>query len=53
MGKLTLTLLKTKDTKNKVVYGTKDGSVIQSVYIDKDSLGNEPPEKVKVVITAE
>ena len=28
---LTLILHKTKDTKNKVVYGTKDGSVIQSV----------------------
>ena len=31
MEKLTLTLRKTKDTKNKVVYGTKDGDVIQSV----------------------
>ena len=39
MEKLTLTLHKTKDTKNKVVYGTKDGDVIQSVYIDKDALG--------------
>ena len=38
METLTLTLHKTKDTKNKVVYGTKDGSVIQSVYIDKDAL---------------
>ena len=35
METLTLTLHKTKDTKNKVVYGTKDGDVIQSVYIDK------------------
>ena len=26
MDQLTLTLHKTKDTKNKVVYGTKDGS---------------------------
>ena len=34
----TLTLHKAKDTKNKVVYGTKDSSVIQSVYIDKDAL---------------
>ena len=40
MEQLTLTLHKTKDTKNKVVYGTKDGSVIQSVYIDKDALGD-------------
>ena len=39
MDQLTLTLHKTKDTKNKVVYGTKDGAVIQSVYIDKDALG--------------
>ncbi len=31
MDQLTLTLHKTKDTKNKVVYGTKDGAVIQSV----------------------
>ena len=37
METLTRTLHKTKDTKNKVVYGTADGSVIQSVYIDKDS----------------
>ena len=42
MEKLTLTLHKTKDTKNKVVYGTKDGSVIQSVYIDKDALAARP-----------
>ena len=44
MEKLTLTLHKTKDTKNKVVYGTKDGEVIQSVYIDKDALGDVPPD---------
>ena len=44
MEKLTLTLHKTKDTKNKVVYGTKDGDVIQSVYIDKDALGDVPPD---------
>ena len=31
METLTLILHKTKDTKNKVVYGTKDGSVIQSM----------------------
>ena len=43
MDQLTLTLHKTKDTKNKVVYGTKDGAVIQSVYIDKDALGDVPP----------
>ena len=53
METLTLTLHKAKDTKNKVVYGTADGSVIQRVYIDKDALGNEPPETVKVVISAE
>ena len=51
MEKLTLTLHKTKDTKNKVVYGTKDGSVIQSVYIDKDALGDIPPEAIEVVLT--
>ena len=47
----TLTLHKTKDTKNKVVYGTKDGSVIQSVYIDKDALGDVPPAEIQVVIS--
>ena len=47
----TLTLNKAKETKNKIVYGTADGSVIQSVYIDRDALGDEPPEKVKVVIS--
>ena len=41
METLTLTLHKAKETKNKVVYGTTDGSVIQSVYIDKDALGDE------------
>ena len=50
---LTLTLNKAKETKNKIVYGTADGSVIQSVYIDRDALGMEPPEKVKVVISEE
>ena len=53
METLTLTLNKAKETKNKVVYGTADGNVIQSVYIDRDALGKEPPEKVKVVISAE
>ena len=53
METLTLTLNKAKETKNKIVYGTADGSVIQSVYIDRDALGEEPPEKVKVVISAE
>ena len=51
MEKLTLTLHKAKDTKNKVVYGTKDGSVIQSVYIDKDALGDTPPATIQVVIS--
>ena len=53
MEKLTLTLHKTKDTKNKVVYGTKDGEVIQSVYIDKDALGDVPPDTLQVVISAQ
>ena len=51
MDQLTLTLHKTKDTKNKVVYGTKDGAVIQSVYIDKDALGDVPPATLQVVIS--
>ena len=51
METVTLTLHKTKDTKNKVVYGTKDGSVIQSVYIDKDALGDNPPAEIQVVLT--
>ena len=51
MEKLTLTLHKTKDTKKKVVYGTQDGSVIQSVYIDKDALGDVPPAAIQVVIS--
>ena len=42
MEKLTLTLHK-----------TKDGSVIQSVYIDKDALGDTPPEAIQVVLTPE
>ena len=46
---LTLTLHKTKETKNKVVYG----SVIQSVYIDKDALGDAPPATIQVVISAQ
>ena len=37
METLTLTLHKSKETKNKVVYATRDGSVIQGVYIDKDA----------------
>ena len=51
METLTLTLHKSKETKNKVVYGTKDGSVIQSVYIDKDALGDVPPATVQLVIS--
>lgn len=52
METLTLTLHKAKDTKNKVVYGTEDGSVIQSVYIDKDALGDAAPDTIQVVISA-
>ena len=52
MEMLTLTLHKAKETKNKVVYGTGDGSVIQSVYIDKDTLGDAPPATIQVVISA-
>ena len=51
METLTLTLHKIKDTKNKVVYGTKDGDVIQSVYIDKAALGDVPPATLQVVIS--
>ena len=53
MEKLALTLHKTKDTKNKVVYGAKDVDVIQSVYIDKDALGDDPPDTLQVVISAQ
>ena len=53
METLTLTLYKAKETKNKVVYGTKDGSVIQSVYIDKDALGDTPPAAIQVVMSAQ
>ena len=53
METLTLTLHKSKETKNKLVYGTADGSIIQSVYIDREALGKEAPESVKVVISAE
>ena len=51
MEEITLVLKKSKETKNKVVYGTQDGSVIQSVYIDKDALGSTPPETLQVVIS--
>ena len=53
METLTLTLLKSKETKNKLVYGTADGTVIQSVYIDREALGKEPPASIKVVISEE
>ena len=53
METLTLTLHKTKDTKNKVVYGTKDGGVIQSVYIDKEALGDVPLATIQVAISAQ
>ena len=53
MEPLTLTLHKTKDTRNQVVYGTEDGSFVQSVYIDKDSPGNVPPATIQVVIPSQ
>ena len=40
METLTLILHQSKATKNKVVYGTEDGSIIQSVYIDKEAVGD-------------
>ncbi len=53
METLTLTLHKAKSTRNKVVYGTQDGSVIQSVYIDREALGTEAPESIKVILSSE
>ena len=53
MGKLTLALHKSKEAQNKAVYGTKDGSVIQIVYIDKDALGDAPTDTIQVVISAQ
>ena len=53
METLTPTLHKTKYTKNKVVYGTKDGEVIQLVYIDKDALGDVPPATLQVVMSSQ
>ena len=53
MEELTLTLHKSKTTKNKIVYGTEDGTVIQSVYIDREALGDEPPEAARIVISTE
>ena len=43
METLSLTLHQAKDTRNKAVCGTRDGSVIQSVHIDRDALGDAPP----------
>ena len=51
MEPLTLILHQSKTTKHKVVYGTKDGSFIQSVYIDREALGDPPPAALKVVIS--
>ena len=52
-GKVDSDAAQDQDTKNKVVYGTKDGEVIQSVYIDKDALGDAPPDTLQVVISSE
>ena len=54
MERLTLTLRKTKDTKNKVVYGTKGGDVIQSVLVDvgrsgRSSTGHAPGGHIPAV----
>ena len=32
-----------------MVYGTGDGSAIQSAYIDRDALGDVPPAVIQVV----
>ena len=53
MDTLNITLHKSKETKNKIVYGTADGSIIQSVYIDRDALGDQAPASIKVVISPE
>ena len=51
METLSLTLHQAKDTRNKAVCGTRDGSVIQSVHIDRDALGGAPPATLQVVIS--
>ena len=51
METLSLTLHQTKDTRNKAVHGARDGSVIQSVHIDRDALGDAPPATTQVVIS--
>ena len=50
MQEIKLTLNKIKETKNKIVYGTEDGNIIQSVYVEKEALGNEPPERLSITI---
>ena len=48
MEGLTPTLHKSRETRNRVVYGTADGSVIQSACIDEDAPGDAPPATVPV-----
>ena len=47
-----LTLALQKKTKNKSVYGTTNGQVIQGVYIDTDALPSPTPESLEVTIQA-
>ena len=51
MEPITLILYKSKQTKNKVVYSTKDGNIIQGLYIDKDALGDTPPNTLRIVMS--
>ena len=53
MQDIALVLHRNKQTKNKVIYGTGDGSVIQSLYIEKDALGEVPPARLRIVISEE
>ncbi len=43
-----MVLTKTKATKNKVVYSGQEKDGLDSVYIDKEVFGTNPPEKIRV-----
>ena len=51
MEDITLILHKNKQTKNKVVYGTRDTEIIPNLYIEKGALGNVPPNALRIVIS--
>ncbi len=53
MNRYVCTLAYKKSTKGKYVYAEdREQPLIQSLYLDKDKVGDSPPPRIRVIVEA-